>query len=479
MKKYLIGCLVGSLFSLSAWAETTALFEPATVSLGESTQLIFRSDQPIKDIPDLSRLEGSFSVKGQEQRVQSVTINGRRQARYEIIFNVFPRKKGDLSTGDFTLDGQKVPSATLSVLEGTAVNRLPITFQASVNTTKVYPEETLLYTIKLSDGAGILGGQLTPLTVPNAQVTQLDMDKTYQEVNANGIPVFVFERTYAITPEKSGYLTIPPVELYGSIPAPSQDDPFGMFSQSIIFSGLSSLQKEIRLETNAVQITVLNKPDGWKGWWLPSTQVSLTVQDDFPESIKTGDSLTRTIRLTALGLEAGQLPMIKQPETTGLKVYPSPEKRSTIQTPVGDIQAIEEISLVLVPTNGGELTIPEIRIPWFNTKTGKIEEAFLPAKTISVEGEALPQPTPKVQPVPQKAVVPQEAPVKPVKQAEPVAKESPYAVAGWIALGVLSGLVLGFFIFYRKKKHRSYKLVDKADLKNKKKKKPVPDLYPF
>ena len=185
-----------------------------------------------------------------------------------------------------------------------------------------------------------------------------------------------------------------------------------------------------------------------------------------------------SVPAAALGMEAGQLPVIKQPEATGLKVYPSPEKRSTVQTPVGDIQAVEEVSLVLVPTSGGELTIPEIRIPWFNTKTGKSEEAFLPAKTISIQGEALPQPTATVKPAQQPTKPkPQEIPSKPQKQQPAQADTPPYAIIGWTGLGVLGGLLIGFF--YRRKKHRSYRLTDETARKNRKKRKPVPDLYPF
>ena len=467
-------------------AETTVSFEPNTVSLGESAQLIFSSDQPIDQIPDLSALQANFAVAGQQQRMQVVSINGRQQTQYELILNVFPRKSGEISTGELTFNGARLKPAKMTVLDQGAKASLPISFQARVSTNKVYPDETFLYTVRLTDGAGLSTGQMGTPSVQNARIVPLNMDKTWQDTDQDGKPVRIFERSFAITPEKEGYLTISPMELYGAIISSPVNRSIDLFDQGMLFNGFTSNQKDVRLETNPVQVKVLKKPANWKGWWLPSTQVKLSVEDTIPETVKVGDSLTRVIHLTAMGIEAERLPVIVQPGNDKLKIYPSPEQRNTVQSPVGDIQSMEELSLIMIPQASGELTIPAVRIPWFNTKKHKIEVAVLPEKKIIVQPG-----TQKTEPVTQS--VPEEEDIVPErnkKRNKPISQEKPAEetssklglpwVLGLTGLGVIAGFGLGFAIFRRKKHHRkSYLLLTKAEMKPKKKKKPLPDLYPF
>ena len=60
MKKYIIITLL--FIALNAFAKTTVSFEPDAVSLGESAELIFRSDVPFKELPDLSPLQAVLAV---------------------------------------------------------------------------------------------------------------------------------------------------------------------------------------------------------------------------------------------------------------------------------------------------------------------------------------------------------------------------------------------------------------------------------
>lgn len=479
-------CLCG--FILTGWifaahAEMAVSFQPTSVALGESAQLIFRSDEPIKGMPNLSALQNNFTVSGQQQRIQAVNINGQKQVQYELIFNVFPRKEGKISTGSLTLDGQQVGSAILNVSKG-GTTELPISFQASVNTTDVYPDETVFYTIRLSDGAGLLGGQIIPPDIENAQIVPLDMDKTYQEHDSDGMPIHIFERTFAIIPEKAGYLTIPPAALQSAVADSSRNNSMDLFGQGLLFGGFGSFQRDIRLETNHIQITVRNKPADWQGWWLPSTQVVLSARDDFPDAIHAGDSLSRTIRLTAIGVEAERLPTAIQPETSSLKIYPSPEQRETIQTPVGDIQGVTETSVVMVPVKNGELVIPEIRIPWFNTKTHQTEEAVLPAKTIHVTGEtpAQAEDSSTSQIRTENSPMQINASTSQTEQASPSTEKQGiklYVVVILVTMGVVGGLLLGMYLSRRKKRKNMYERPLSEHKKKRKEKKPLPDLYPF
>ncbi|MDY6407103.1 MAG: BatD family protein [Pseudomonadota bacterium] len=465
---------------LMALAETTVVFEPSQVALGESTELIIETDRPLAQEPDLSGLEGNFAISGTQQSVKTVSVNGRRRTRYRLSFNVFPRKEGELSTGAMVINNQSVKPAVLMVDPAGTNSRLPITFTATTSQSVAYPDEAFLFKIKLTYGVALLNAKIMPPTVENASITQLDMDKTYQETQ-DGRPVYVFERTFSVTANQSGYLTIPPVEVYGLV---SENGNADLFSGNILFDGLLGGQKEVRLESNPIQMTILEKPTDWKGWWLPSTQVSMTSDDTFPEQIKVGDSLTRTIKLTALGVEAEKLPIPKQPIIDGFKIYPSPEQRETIQTPVGDIQGILTLSYVLVPVSAGDTTIPEIRVPWFNTRTRRAEWATLPSKKIQVLAGMGQQVSPKPHSsTPHKSVHKKTSSQKNTPDSKETTESAPQKSKlpwGWImtssGVALCFGLGLGFILFRRW--HHSYRIRDKVP-SPKKKKKPLPDLYPF
>lgn len=489
--KFFYVLLCGVLFvSVSARADISIRFEPTQVSVGESTQLIFQSDKPISQAPDLTALQKNFVVSGQQQRQFSSTVNGKTEVRYEIIYNVFPRTQGQLSTGDIQIGSEKISGVTLTVSDSsTATDGRTIQVDAFVQQKEAYPGEMVLYTVKITESADLLDGEIRPPVIPDAQVSLLNMDKAYQ-TTVNGRAARVFERTFGIVPEKSGKITIPPAEFYGVVPAQQnrqKRDPFDFFEQGILFNGLVAQQKEVFLNSNPVPLNVLSKPAGWTGWWLPSQNVSLRVSDNFPQTLKVGDSLERVFTLTARGVSAEQLPIIQQPSSSDIKVYPSPEKRETIQTPTGDLQGVEELSVVIVPTQSGTITIPEVKIPWFNTQTRKIEVAIIPSKTISVQqvaGEKV---------IPEKIKTDMLSPD--LKQDEPISPlgrqphfsdlkgkmPSLYWVMALLGAGIIGGFMLGLFYATRRGCRNIKTPVSVASLHKHKsrKKKPVPDLYPF
>ena len=100
-----------------------------------------------------------------------------------------------------------------------------------------------------------------------------------------------------------------------------------------------------------------------------------------------GDSSTRTITLQAGGLPGAQLPPIDPPEIAGIKTYPDQPKREDVTTASG-IDALGVNSAAWVITRDGEYQLPEVRIPWWDTKARQVRYATLPARTLSIEPAA-------------------------------------------------------------------------------------------
>lgn len=490
MKKLWLIC--GLIWGLTGTvqARTDLRFDPDTVVIGESTQLILQSDRLIKQAPDLSVLADHFIVSGQQEETTTTTINGRTRRVHNLIYNVFPRHTGTLTAGPITLDGQKEPlSATLTVNPDTGMNQIPVRFSAGANTTTAYPGEMILYTVRVVDGGGLLDGQITTPNVANARVVVLNRDKAYQST-LNDRPVRVMERTYGIIPDTAGPLTIPATELYGRIGI--RQTPGDLLDRGMLFNGLTGGIRDIRLETEPLHLHIRPRPADWSGWWLPATRVSLRADETEQTALKVGESFTRTVILTATGVTDEQLPTLTQPATDTLKVYPSPDKRSTVQTDTNDIVGVSETAFVLVPTAAGTITIPEIRVPWFNTRTGTTEVAILPQKTLTVLPSetaaetatntdlSVPPPPPTLQnvaPVSTPEPTPPPAPKETALADTALLSPWEYGIIG-ICAGILCGL-LGAWFFHRRHRPPHYRLPDEPASRQPQDKKPVPDLYPF
>ncbi len=484
--KYGLGVLVGVLaVTGTALADITAYFEPAVVASGESTQLVFQSDKPWKTAPDMATLQQNFVVAGQQQRQSSSWVNGVSSARYEILYNVFPRRDGTLSAGPFVIDGETVAPAVLTVQKkGEVVGAaVPVQVSADIQPAAVYPGQTARYTIRITASAELIDSRMTPPAVDGARVSLLDMDKAYQATD-NGRPVRVFERTFGIVPEKSGSLAVGAAEFYGIIPAApayQRRDPFDFFDQGILFNGLASRQKEVLLTTEPLTLTVREKPVDWQGWWLPSTLVTITVADKGADTARVGESIERVITVTASGVTAEQLPVVVQSAGPGIKVYPSPEKRETKQTESGELVGIETVAVILVPTAAGEVTIPEIRVPWFNVATGKTEWAVVPAKTLAVQAGTMAFDSERL--VPPKPDVVEKAPEVPAASVGEKTQRARVLIGGLLMLivGLVGGYVLAHLLRRRsvQSEKGQVKRHHAATRKQQKKKKPIPDLYPF
>ena len=286
-----------------------------------------------------------------------------------------------------------------------------------------------------------------------------------------GHPVKIVERKYLITPEQSGSITIQPASFTG-MRATRQDRRKSMgdlFEMGLLFDGLmgSGAQEQVFAEASPIQIQIQPKPDNWQGWWLASSNVQLTYEDKIPSDLKVGDTIERIITLSAIGVNADSLPVPQQPATSNIKVYPSNETRNTVSE-ADTIRGQLTLSVVMVPTNGGDIQIPAIKIPWFNTVSGQTENAVIPAKTIMVNGPKLPVQT--IQSVPQQQAVQMSAPQvekePKVIQGQSVMTSSDMWL--WLIIGLIGGgLIVGLatFILHKINTH--------------KRKKPLPDLYPF
>lgn len=478
------------------------------VAVGDSVELIFTSDKPIQAAPDLQSIQSLFRVGNQQQMSQTSVVNGQRTQTYQLIFTLFPKKVGQFKIGPFDFDGTQIPSQVLTVRStalptisdsakdgGDAAQKEGVfSLIASLSGNRIYEGETAVYTVRLEEGVGLVGAEIRPPVQAGMSFERLGDDKFARTVQ-DGQSINVFERSFLITPSKTGTYTLGASELFGAVldknKRQKKTSALGNFlGDGFFFDEFNLPRKEVYLESNELVLTVLQKPFDWKGWWLPSTEVLLHEDYKIPDKIRVGDPLERHVLLSVKGVEATKLPLLTQQASADFKVYANPEHRQT-DLINNQLVGTQDITFVLMPTTQGKLKIPSITLSWFNTLSGQKETAVLPSKEIDVlpslnvlqstgdasfkenesTGEILNLLPFNQQDVQQKSFVEES---KNILQVFLRDFEREWQVMSGLLCIVLVGSV--FFVFKRRK-HKKNLLVSKNE--KKKKEKPLPELYPF
>jgi hypothetical protein len=141
----------------------------------------------------------------------------------------------------------------------------------------------------------------------------------------------------------------------------------------------------MRVRSDPVELEAQPVPAEFNGSvWLPAQQVFLIESwPDNSQEFRVGEPVTRTLTLRANGLGSSQLPQIGATVPEGVKQYPD---QPVLENRVDDtgLVAIRQEKVALIPSREGTLILPELEIPWWNTRTGQIEYARLPARPIDV-----------------------------------------------------------------------------------------------
>jgi hypothetical protein len=122
--------------------------------------------------------------------------------------------------------------------------------------------------------------------------------------------------------------------------------------------------------------------------WLPA--IEFTIKENWStdtKNIQMNEPLTRTVVMMAKGLRGEQLPELPGPNYGSVKTYPDKAQTNTEFDGTWIVGTREE-KYALVPTQPGSVTVPAIRIPWWNIEKAEWETAELPSRTLTVVGDA-------------------------------------------------------------------------------------------
>ena len=381
-RRYWLTLLVLCLWvAAPASARITATVDRTEIALGETLRLILKADDgEHPDELDFAELEQDFRILQRSSATNARITGGQQSVSRTYELEIAPLRDGVLAIPAFNYSGRRTTPIAIKVdptpKVTPGVDQIA-TFSAEISDTRVYVQAQTILTITLQQSVNLDNRAVSELNIPNTYIEPLEQ-KSFQRT-INGQVWLVNELRYALFPQQSGSLTIPPISFSGRELLPGR---------SLLGARLG---KSINLQTKPITLDVKAVPDNFPGdIWLPARRLILDESwSDSPDRLNVGDSTTRTLEIIAEGLQGSQLPPITSLDEgvslKGLRFYPDKENIEHSEIPTG-LEGYRLQSEALVVTEAGDWVLPERVIPWWNTATDTLEYARLPPVTVKVAG---------------------------------------------------------------------------------------------
>lgn len=364
--------LVAALLPAIGLAAPRAWLDRDSVRLGETVTLNLEVEGLNVPEPDFSVLDARFNRLGVSSRSQMSLVNGQRSANTLWAVALEPREAGVLSVPAIPVGGESTAPLSLTVLPAAVSSAGEDVFlEVEAVPRNPYVQQQVRYRIRLYYAVTLLDGQLEEPTVDGVELRRLGNDLSYQ-TQLGDRRYQVVERRFALLPEASGEIEIPPVRFRGRVLGGGR------------FGGSLSGGRQISTLGEAIRLQVRPRPAGIAQDWLPAAQLEFgAVGGAWPDSIVVGEPMALELRLAARGADAARLPEFALPALAGAEVYPDQPSLRTGED--GDwLTGERRQRFAIVAQQPGELVIPELRLPWWNTETDRPEIATLPGRRIQV-----------------------------------------------------------------------------------------------
>ena len=361
--------LAGLLLALPGWAQGIRV----TIDRTEATvqdQLVLtvtvegsRNAQP--ELPDLS----DFQVFSRGQSTQFSMINGRSTT--SIIYNyiLVPRRTGTFTIGPATvlIDGRSYQSRPFRVriVEASAQPRESenLFLRATVSNRTPYAGEQVIYTWRFYRRVRVGDARLLPFEFDGFVVEDLGEVREYN-TTWNGREFLVSEIRKALFPQEEGTLIIPSLQLQCQVAVERRSR--GRRSLFDDFFGRQQVENRV-LGTSPIELTVRPLPAVPQGF--TGLVGDFDVRSEISKrELKVGESAT--LKITVSG--TGNVSMISEPRLAALDQFKTYDDKpsSSINRSGAGLSGSRSYSKALVPLEPGELTVPAVRLTYFDPKAG-------------------------------------------------------------------------------------------------------------
>lgn len=364
--------------ALSA-AEITAKLDRDSIVEGETVTLVIQTDDPKQSLEtDLDALQTDFHLIDQRSETQMSIVNGRQSATVRLLLTLEPKRTGKLTIPGLQFRGGDRTSPKLLTVDKAPElapgEQPPVFIEIEVDPMEgpYYVHAQLSLKVRIFYQQNLTEAAINPPAPAQASVRLLD-EVPYQ-ADRNGERYRVLERRYAIFPERSGDMVIPPLQLTGRLIERPADR---LWQPSV-------RGRRVRIESDPMTLEVLPRPAQFQGdVWLPARSIELSQQIADGVEVRVGEPVTRTVILDAVGLEEHMLEEPPWPEIANARIYP--DQPQGISRDDGQwVLGHREFRYAVVPEEAGELVLPEIRLPWWDTVNDRERVAILPEHRVTV-----------------------------------------------------------------------------------------------
>jgi hypothetical protein len=357
---------------------------------GETVTLIIQTDDPQQNLDgDFSELEADFELLDRRSETQMSIVNGQQSAVVRLLLTLEPRRTGLLTIPPLHIGATTTTALALTVdaAPAAAPGEAPTVFietEVEPKDGPYYVHAQLRLTVRVFYQQSLTEAAISQPEPAPASVRLLD-EVPYQ-ADRSGVRYRVLERRYAIFPERSGPLQIPPMKLTGRLVERRTDR---LWQASV-------RGRRIEVNSDAVEVTIQPKPAGYTGdAWLPARSLQLTQTVSAGDQLTVGEPVTRTIMVDAVGLEENMLTEPPWPQVANARIYPD-QPQGISRNDGKWVLGHKEFRYAVVPEQEGELVLPELRLQWWDTANDREQTAVLPEQRLLVLPSALAPPPPAV-----------------------------------------------------------------------------------
>ena len=374
-----LAVVVGLLWVAVASATVTARVDRPTVDLNESFTLEVIVDSNTDLEPDLTVLHEDFYV-GQVSKLSNTSIfNGDIKRSLTWSVALMPKNTGVQHIPAIEVGNEQSNPVRIVVNEPTNAppGEADVFVTSEVDVDETFVQAQILYRIRVYRAVATRQPALREPTIGGVEsLIELAGDERQYESVLNGRAYNVVERVIALYPQESGEIEISPAR----------------FEARVLRDGRITGRKVFQSDSHKVTVLPIPAPptDMPDAVWLPARDVQLSEEwSRPPDEMEAGEPVTRVVTLTALGQIETQLPTIEAAEVDGLNIYADMPELSRVIEADG-IRGVRKDQFAIIGLVGGELELPQLDVPWWDTEAGEWRVATLPARTLTVAGAASP-----------------------------------------------------------------------------------------
>lgn len=363
-------------------ANITAQLDVSPVLVNDTFHLTYTASGSVDDDPDFSPVKTDFEVLSTQQSSNMSMINGNISRSKTWTLTLIAKEKGIFTIPSISFGSDKAPKVNVVVkavpVSNTATPNQNFILEMESSQKNGFIQQQFIITVRLLVAQNINNYQFSELTTSNPDTIIYPLGKDQQYKTYRGAKQYIIvEKKFAVFPQKVEKLKVNPFIAAIAINITNQSN--GRF-----YDPFNTRTTTKRLHSTSISLNIKDIPAQYtSNNWLPSSSVRLI--EEWPKNKKhiAGEPITRTITLSANGLTSAQLPEIAQQSLDGLKQYPDKPESQELQKTDGLITTRKQ-KIALIPTQAGSYSLPAIKLPWWNTKTNKIETARLPQRTFTV-----------------------------------------------------------------------------------------------